>query len=131
MRELIEAKLVHSIVGAFYQVDSYHGYGLSESAYAGSLAIELRDRGHHVARELAVEVEYKGRHVCWHRLDMVVDDRVIVELKAGETLPAYAERQLMNYLRATRFEVGLLLHFGPKPAWRRFVDTRKRARVAL
>jgi GxxExxY protein len=128
VHDIIERELVRSIVGGFYEVDAYHGYGLSEAAYAGSMEIELLARGHQVARELAIEIEYKGQHVCWQRLDMVVDDKVIVEIKASEAMPPYAQRQLLNYLRASRFEIGLLLHFGPEATWKRFVDTRKRAR---
>jgi GxxExxY protein len=82
MTDLLEATLVYSIVGGFREVYGYFGYGLSESVYAGGLEIELRDRGHRVARELGVEVGYKGRHVCWQRLDMVIDDKVTLELKS-------------------------------------------------
>ena len=67
-----------SIVGAFYAVYNYYGYGFSEGVYAGALEIELRQRGHEVVRELAVAVSYKGVRVAWQRLDMVVDDAVIV-----------------------------------------------------
>src|SRR4051794_20027894 len=87
-----------SIIGAFYAVYNYYGYGLAESVYAGALEIELLDRGHTVVRELAVAVMYKGRHVAWQRLDTVVDDRVILEIKATEVLPRFAGRQLINYL---------------------------------
>jgi GxxExxY protein len=68
-----------------------------------------------VARELTVRVNYKGETIAHHRLDFVVDDRVVVELKATEVLAPHARAQLFNYLRATNLEVGLLLHFGPKP----------------
>ena len=124
--ELLEAERVHSIVGAFYGVYNYYGYGLSESVYAGALEHELRLRGHQVVRELAVAVSYKGLHVAWQRLDMVVDDRVIVENKATELLSPAAKPQLVNYLRATRYEVGVLLHFGPRPRFYRFIDSPKR-----
>jgi GxxExxY protein len=125
---LLEASRVYSIVGGFYDVYNYYGYGFSEGVYAGALELELRDRGHDVVREIAVDVCYKGRHVAWHRLDMVVDERIIVELKAGERVPRVAEWQLRNYLRATRFEVGVLLFFGPIPDVRRFIDFPKSRR---
>jgi GxxExxY protein len=124
--ELLEAQRVHSIVGAFYAVYNYYGYGLSESVYAGALECELLDRGHEVVRELAVAVSYKGRHVAWQRLDMVVDQRVIVETKATEKLAPAAASQIINYLRASRFEVGVLLHFGPRARFYRFIDFPKR-----
>jgi hypothetical protein len=79
-RDLLEGERVGSIVGAFYAVYNYYGYGFSEGVYAGALEIELRQRGHEVVRELAVAVSYKGVRVAWQRLDMVVDDAVIVVL---------------------------------------------------
>jgi GxxExxY protein len=125
---LLEGKRVYSIVGGFYTVYNYYGYGFSEGVYAGALELELRDRGHEVVRELAIEVCYRGRHVAWHRLDMVVDQRIIVETKAGERLALSAAAQLQSYLKATRFEVGLLLYFGPIPDVQRLIDHPKRRR---
>jgi GxxExxY protein len=119
-----------SIIGAFYAVYNYYGYGLAESVYAGALEIELLDRGHTVVRELAVAVMYKGRHVAWQRLDTVVDDRVILEIKATEVLPRFAGRQLINYLHVTSFHLGLVLHFGPEPRFQRFIDSQKRPFVS-
>jgi len=124
--ELLEGERVHSIVGAFFAVFNYYGYGLSESVYAGALACELTDRGHVVTRELAVPVTYKGRRVAWQRLDLVVDSRVVVENKAKETLPQSAKAQLVSYLRATPFTAGVLLHYGPTPRFYRYVDWPKR-----
>jgi len=68
-------------------------------------------------------VHYGGIEVAHQRLDMVIDDRVVIEIKASENLHADATRQLFNYLRATRLQVGLLLHFGPEPAFYRLVNT--------
>ena len=124
---LVESRRVESVIGAFYDVYNYYGYGLPEGAYAGALEHELRDRGHAVDRELWVRIEYRGRHVCWIRLDFVVDQRIVIEAKATEKLTPHAERQLFNYLRATTFQVGLLLHFGPEPKFHKLVDTVKRA----
>ena len=123
----IHGDLVHSIVGAFYDVYNYYkGHGLGEAIYTGALEYELIDRGHQVVRELALPVSYKGRHVAWQRLDMVVDTTVIVESKATERLSPGARAQIQSYLRATPFEVGLLLHFGPEPKFYRFIDFPKR-----
>jgi GxxExxY protein len=119
-----------SILGAFYAVYNYYGYGLAESVYAGALEYELLDRGHTVVRELAVDVTYKGRHVAWQRLDMVVDNTVILEIKATEILPRFAGRQLINYLHVTSFQLGLVLHFGPEPKFQRFIDSQKRPFVS-
>ena len=107
---------------------NYYGYGLSEAVYVGALEHELRDRGHTVVRELLVLIDYKGRYVARQRLDMVVDNRIIVENKATEKLSLPDRSQLLSYLRATAFEVGVLLHFGPKPSFERYVDHPKRRR---
>jgi GxxExxY protein len=115
-----------SILGAFYAVYNCYGYGLAESVYSGALAYELVDRGHTVLRELAVDVRYKGRHVAWQRLDMVVDERIILEIKATEILPRFAARQLINYLHVTSFHLGFVLHFGPEPRFQRLIDSQKR-----
>src|SRR5512143_2478822 len=119
---LLQSDLSGSIIGAFYVVYNYFGYGLAESVYAGALDYELTRRGHSVDRELSVQVRYEDSVVAWQRLDMVVDRKVIVEIKASERLPPYAQRQIFNYLPATRYGVGLLLHFGPRQEVHRFVD---------
>jgi GxxExxY protein len=124
--ELIEAKRVRSIVGGFFVVYNYYGYGMSERAYSGALSYELRDRGHVVARELPIEIRYKGWLVAGQRLDMVIDNRVVVENKATEKLCAADRLQIISYLRASCFEVGLLLHFGPAPRFERYIDHPKR-----
>jgi GxxExxY protein len=89
--------------------------------YTNALEVELRGRGHDVAREFSVGVQYGGIEVAHQRLDMVVDDKLVVEIKASENLHADATRQLFNYLRATRLEVGLLLHFGRSAKFRRAI----------
>lgn len=124
--ELLEADRVHSIVAGFFAVFNYFGGGgMCEAAYVGALEYELTLRGHKVDREVSVPVYYKGKVVARQCLDMVVDDRVIVECKATERLAASAGPQLIGYLRATVFQVGVLLHFGPHPKFYRFVDTIK------
>ena len=124
---LLEAERCYSIIGAFLEVFHYFGPGLSESIYAGALEVALNDRGHKVEREVAVEVSFKGRHIGWQRLDMVVDQRVIVELKATEKIAPFVQAQIMSYLRVTVFEVALLLQAGSEAKWRRFNDSPKNA----
>lgn len=121
---LLEEELTNSIIGAFYIVYRTLGFGYLESVYAAALENELSRGGHPVAREVLVPVYYFGQQIAYQRLDMVVDNRVIVELKATEQLPPIAERQLSNYLRCTTLEVGLLLHFGPEPKFHRIVHSR-------
>jgi len=124
--KLLQAERVRSIVGGFFDVYNYYGYGLLERVYAGALAHELTDRGHIVVRELVVDIRYKERHVAGHRLDMVIDDRVVVEIKAVAKLTGADRQQLISYLRASSFEVGVLLHFGPVPSFERYIDQPKR-----
>jgi GxxExxY protein len=126
--ELLEGERVHSIVAAFFTVYNFFGGGgLCEAAYTGALEHELTLRGHKVDRDVRAAVYYKGKLVARQRVDMVVDDRVIVESKATAILHPSAGPQLIGYLRATTFQVGVLLHFGPHPKFYRFVDSRKNA----
>ena len=120
---LLHEALTESVIGAFYEVYRGLNYGLLEQLYSAALAIELRERGHVVERELRVPVEYKRRRIGWQRLDLVVDHRLVVEVKATELLAPHARRQLLSYLSATPLEVGLLLHFGPKPHFYRLVNS--------
>ena len=131
MSNLIEGELTHSIVGSFFTVYNYFGFGLIEAAYCGALELELKDRGHDVAREVTIPIAYHGRSVAWQRLDLVVDNKIIVEAKAGEILPRFATRQLVSYLHATPFQVGLLLHFGPEAKFERFIQTGPRRNVTV
>ena len=119
--ELLHAALTQSVIGAFYEVYNTFKHGLLESLYKAALERELRARGHRVARELSVRVMYKGEEIGMQRLDMVVDDLLIVEAKSTNVLHESATRQLYTYLRATNLEVGLLLHFGPKAQYFRLV----------
>ena len=95
------------------------GFGFLEQLYLNAMEIELVDRGHSVARECAATVTYRGRDIGKHRLDMVVDQRLIIEAKSTITVHPSADRQVYNYLKATGLNIGLLLHFGPKPTFKR------------
>lgn len=116
---LIEYKLTRSIIGAFFEVYNNLGYGFLENLHVKAIERELLSRGHEVSREVAVRVFYKGLELGIQRIDMIVDRKVLVEAKSTETLARTAGRQVFNYLRATKLEVGLLLHFGPEPCFRR------------
>jgi len=111
--------LTRSVIGAYFEVYNTLGYGFVEHVYAAALEVELGGRGHRVGREVSVGIAYKGREIARQRLDMIVDDTLIVELKAGVELPPASLRQVFSYLRATQLQVGLLFHFGPKPAVKR------------
>ena len=120
--DLVEEKLTGSVIGAFFEVYNQIGFGFVESVYSKALEIELRERGHRVDREVSVPVHYKGIKLGGFRIDTLVDDKLIVELKSSQVLSPTAKRQLYNYLKATQLEVGLLLHFGPQPKFYREVS---------
>jgi len=124
--ELTEERLTYSIIGAFFEVYNTLGFGFLEYLYVMALERELLARGHHVGREIYVPVFYKGEELGKQRLDMIVDDRIVVEIKSTAQLHPAAKRQLYNYLRGTRLEVGLLLHFGPDPKHYRITRRNER-----
>ena len=111
---LIHESLTRSVIGAFFEVYNTLGFGFLEHIYILALERELRSRGHQVRREAGVCVMYKGEELTYQRLDMIVDDVLVVEVKWTAELHKGANRQVYNYLRATNLEVGLLLHFGPE-----------------
>jgi len=112
--ELLEKDLVYSVVGAAFEVYNTLRFGFREHVYQLALERELLARGHRVVREVKVRIFYKGIELTTDRMDMVVDEKLIVETKAAAERPKGAAEQLLSYLRATNLEVGLLLHFGPK-----------------
>lgn len=116
MNEYKHSDITSAIINAFYTVYNALGYGFLEKVYENALAIELRKAGMDVVQQLPIEVYYDGQVVGEYFADLVVQDAVIVELKAVEALVPEHEAQLLNYLKATRYEVGLLLNFGPKPS---------------
>ena len=125
--ELIEERLTQSVIGAFFEVYNNLGFGFLEHLYVMAMERELIARGHRVAREVSVNVIYKGDQLGSQRLDMIVDEKLVVEIKSTYDLHKAAPRQVFNYLKATNLEVGLLLHFGPEPRFYRMIcgNTKK------
>jgi GxxExxY protein len=119
--------LTEQIIGAFYTVYSSLGYGFLENVYVKALMIELKKRGMNPRDELPIHVYYDGQLIGEYFADLVVNDLVILEIKAAKSLVVEHEAQLLNYLKATPYEVGLLLNFGPKPETKRrsFDNNRK------
>jgi GxxExxY protein len=113
--------LTEKIIGAFFVVYRTLGYGFSERVYENALALELRKLGLKVEQQKRIVVYYGGQVVGEYLADIVVNGIVIVELKAVRQLLRQHEAQLLNYLKATRVEVGLLLNFGPKAEFKRKV----------
>jgi GxxExxY protein len=124
--ELVEERLTHSVIGAFFDVYNTLGFGFLEHIYVMALERELIARKHRVAREVAVRVRYKGHDLAEQRLDMIVDEKLVVETKSTHELNKSANRQVYNYLRSTNLEVGLLLHFGPEARFYRMIHRNKK-----
>ena len=117
------------IIQAFYTVYNTLGYGFLEKVYQNALVIELRKLGLEVIPEACIKVYYNGQVVGEYFADLLVAGVVLVEIKAVRTLAPEHEAQLLNYLKATPYEVGLLLNFGPQPQIKRkaYDNTRKGA----
>ena len=127
---VVEKELSHRIVGCFFEVYNELGYGFVESLYARALEITMKRRGLQVDREFPVNVTFQGQQIGFHRIDMLVERRVIVELKSTERLAETARRQLRSYVTALGLELGILLHFGPAPRFHRELGGRRPARAS-
>ena len=123
-----------TIIGVFFDVYNELGHGFLESVYQEAMAIALRWEGLRVDKELALVARFRGHVIGEFKADLVVSGSVIVELKAVRSLEPAHEAQILNYLRASVLEVGLLFNFGTKPQVRRlaFSNLRKtHARASL
>jgi GxxExxY protein len=121
------SELSEVIIGVFYEVYNELGFGFLESVYRNSLQIALLAKGLQVETEVPVPVFFRGKNVGDFRADMVISGCLLLELKTAEAIIIAHEAQLLNYLRATNLEVGLILNFGPKAQVRRLAydNTRK------
>lgn len=124
MDELKHSSLTSPIIKAFYKVYNSLGYGFLEKVYHNALRVELQRKGLNVRSLYPIKVYYESRLVGDYIADLVVDEKVILELKAMEWLHEQHEHQLINYLKATEMEVGLLLNFGPEPQFKRKILTQ-------
>lgn len=113
------------IIGAFYEVYNTLGYGFLEKVYENALVFELRKRGHRVEQQVPISVFYDDVIVGEYLADIVVDGEVILELKAAKEISEHHTAQLLNYLKATRYTVGLVLNFGPKAEVARKIMTQR------
>jgi GxxExxY protein len=126
---LKHAELTDKIIGVFYDVYNELGHGFLESTYAEAMVVALEEAGLAATREVAVPVWFRGRKVGQYFADLLVNNVVLLELKAGRTLESAHEAQLLHYLRATEIEVGLLLNFGPRPQLRRLLFDNERKKI--
>jgi len=128
---LKHAELTDKIIGVYYDVYNELGYSFLESVYEESMAMALREAGLEAEPQVAVPVLFRGHQVGDFRADLLIEHKILLELKAARTLDRSHEAQLLHYLRATEIEIGLLLNFGDKPQFRRlfFDNERKKIRA--
>lgn len=117
--ELKEKQTTDKLIKTFYDVYNQLGYGFLEKVYQNSMFVELQERGFYVEAQKQLKVYYKDVEVGEYYPDLIIDDKIIIELKAAEHIAEEHEAQLLNYLRAIDIEVGLLFNFGKKPEFRR------------
>ena len=119
------SETTQKIIAAFYKVYNTLGYGFLEKVYVNSMLIELKKSGFTCEKQQEIIVFYEGEEVGFYISDITVNNQVIIEIKAAETICEEHEFQLINYLKATEIEVGLLLNFGKKPEVKRRVFTNQ------
>ncbi len=123
MEDYLHKELSSEIIKCFYKVYNTLGFGFLEKVYENALKLELLKNGLHVEKQLPITVYYDGQVVGEYYADLVVEKKVILELKAAETFCEEHELQLINYLKATDYELGLLLNFGKQPEIKRKIYT--------
>jgi GxxExxY protein len=118
---LLHHELTDKLLGVFFDTYNELGYGFSEFVCSSVLAIALADAGLEVVQEARLPVTFRGRIVATFRADIVVNGVVIVEVKARPEIERRDQAQVLNYLKASGFAVGLVVNFGPRPTFKRVV----------
>jgi GxxExxY protein len=121
--------LTEKIIGVFFEVYNELGHGFLESVYEKSMAITLSNCGLAVQRQVQIPVWFQGHKVGDFVADVLINEAVLLELKAVRALDPSHEAQLLNYLRATDIEVGLLLNFGLKAEFKRMAFDNRRKQI--
>lgn len=129
MEPIMHQNLSKQVLACFYTVYNTLGYGFLEKVYENALMIELAKSGIEAIKQKPIKVYYGKTIVGEYFADIIVNEWIILELKAAECLVEEHELQLINYLKATNIEVGLLLNFGRKPEFRRKIFTNDRKRI--
>ena len=117
-------ELTGTVINAFFKVYNTLGYGFLEKVYENALLLELRSRGIHCLSQYPVKVHYNNVEVGFYIADIIINDILIIEIKAAEGLCPEHDAQLINYLRATDLQIGLLLNFGKSPQFKRKIVSR-------
>jgi GxxExxY protein len=121
MTALLHADITEKIIGASFDVHNSLGKGLTEKTYENALSLKLQERGLKVEQQKCLPVVLDGRVVGEQIVDVVVESLVLVEIKAVQALSKTHESQILGYLKNTRFELGLLINFGDRVEFKRFV----------
>lgn len=130
MEEYLHKELTSKIIQAFYKVYNKLGYGFLEKVYENAMRVELNKMGISVEQQKNIKVYYESEMVGDYFADLLIEELVIVELKAAENICDEHEAQLLNYLKATDIEVGLLLNFGKIPEVRRKIFMNKNKKLS-
>lgn len=127
---LLYQEITETILKCFYKVYNELGYGFLEKVYENALMIELQSNNLHCSQQSPIKVYYQQLKVGTYFADILVEDKIIIELKAGEGgIILEHELQLVNYLKATNYEVGLILFFGEKPTMKRKIFTNQNKNI--
>ena len=118
---MLHDNITEQVIKAFYEVYNTLGYGFLEKVYENAMALELQKVGLKVVQQAPIHLFYNGQIVGDYFADLLIEEKVIVELKSAKSISNEHIAQLLNYLKATSLEVGLILNFGPKPQVKRKV----------
>ena len=129
MTNLLHKSLTDSILKVYYEVYNELGYGFLEKVYQNAMYFELKAQGYKVEAQKQIKVYYKSQLVGEYFADLLIEDAIILELKACECLMDEHQAQLLNYLKATQIEIGLLLNFGTNPEFKRSIYTNDRKKL--
>lgn len=126
MNNLLHSEITGQIIKAFYKVYNTLGFGFLEKVYERALAAELEALGFQVHSQQPIKVYYNGKNVGDYFADLIIENKIILEIKTASSIDKTHEAQLLNYLKATELEVGLILNFGEKAEYRRKVFANQR-----
>jgi len=126
MTNLLHKPITDGILKVYFDVYNHLGYGFLEKVYKNAMYFELKEKGYKVEIEKPIKVYFKEQLVGEYYADLVVEDKVIVELKATQLIMNVHVAQTINYLKATPIEVGLLLNFGEEPEFKRLIYTNEK-----
>jgi GxxExxY protein len=129
MAVFLHKNLSDAILKIYFDVYNELGYGFLEKVYQNAMYFELKSKGYKVEAQKQIKVFYKEQIVGEYFADLIIDDKITLELKACECLRDEHQAQLLNYLKATKVEVGILLNFGATPEFKRLIYTNDRKKL--